>query len=243
MAQFITTKHNKFENKTTTEGVPCLLSQSKKGKTRWYFKLRHISTPDIDDLVIDVHYLSPDWFFLRNGDMIINIDGVKNITFEPHESYSDVGREQGAFEQDSTVICEENCFYNLTKEELKEICEASHVDIQVTGESEQKQMDGTIFHLYARAYYNSVFDNSLYKGSLSLFQKEYSKWKRIEWWQKKWAWVFVPLDVFLAMILAALIGNGLLAFDVGVGYWEIFFLILGGLILGSYAYVKSLGKK
>ena len=133
MAQFITKKNNKFENKTTTEGMPCLME--KRGHTRWYFDLRQISTPEGDDLVVDIQYFSPDWFFLKNGNLIFNLDGKKNIVIDAHESYSDVGREQGGFEKESTVVTEENCFYELTKEELKEICDANNLDIQIAGDS------------------------------------------------------------------------------------------------------------
>ena len=245
MAQFITKKNNKFENKTTTEGMPCLME--KQGHTRWYFDLRQISTPKGDDLVIDIQHFSPDWFFLKNGNLIINLDGKKNIAIDAHESYSDVGQEQGAFEQDSTVVTEENCFYELTKEQLKEICDASHVDIQVTGDSEKKQMDGTLFRLYARAYYNSFFDNSLYKGALSSFQEKYSKWKRIEWWQKNWAWICVPLAIGLGFLIVHLIdvlfvwpNKDWTKPDVVWEWWGLL-LISGGLIGGTYAYIKTLG--
>lgn len=244
MAQFITKKNNKFENKTTTEGMPCLVE--KQGHTRWYFDLRQISTPEGDDLVIDIHHFSPDWFFLRNGNLIFNLDGKKNIALDAHESYSDVGKEQGAFEQESTVVTEEDCFYELSKEQLKEICDASHVDIQVTGDSKQKEMDGSIFQLYARAFYNSVFDNSLYKGSLSSFQEVYNKWKRIEWWQRNWGWVIVPCALAVSFLLWFLLeiateGIKVDGYTYGLGSYGIWiFLAMTGIfVLIGFLCVKN----
>lgn len=190
MAQFITRTNNKFENKTTTEATPFLMS--KEGKTRWFFNLRHISTPDIDDLVIDVRYLAPDWFFLTNGEMILNIDGIKNITLYPHESFHDVGQEQGAFERDSTTICEEDCYYNITKEEFAEICESKQLDIQVSGRSKKKTLNGNLFRLYCQAFYNYFYDGSKYKDALS----EYTRFKNL--WKKR---LVTMWSIILALVI------------------------------------------
>lgn len=166
MAQFIKKSFNKFEEKTTMEGMPCLMER--RGNSKWYFSLRRITTPEFDDVVIDIHHYSPNWFFLRNGKLILNIDDTKNIVLNPHESYTDV---QESFDNQPTVVTEESCFYELSLDELKQVCDAKHLDIQVTGDSEEKQMDGELFRLYARAYYNLVFDKASYYDALSSFQK------------------------------------------------------------------------
>ena len=198
MAQFITKTNNKFENKTTTEGMPCQLER--KGKIRWIFDLRQISTPDMDSLVVDIHHFSPDWFFLRNGKLYFNIDGKKNIILDANESYTDVGREQGSFDREATVVTEEDCYYKLTKDELKEICDAQHLEIQVTGDAIKKQMDGELFRLYARAFYNYVFDSSEYKGAIQLFLNKYKSVKREEWTDRDWK-LFGIISVIVVVIL------------------------------------------
>ncbi len=169
MAQFIRTLHNKFENKTTTEGMPCRMWE-KRGDSSWWFVLRQVSTPDFDTLVVDISLMDQDWFYLRNGDLTFNLDGKKNIILDAHESYSKV----------HNAIIEENCFYEITEKQLKEICDASEVDIQVTGDSRKKQIDGELFRLYARAYYKAVYDNTLFGDALSTFLKAHNKKKIVK---------------------------------------------------------------
>jgi len=200
MAQFIKKTFNKFEGKTTIEGMPCLMD--KKWKIKWYFNLRRITTSEFDDIVIDIHHFSPDWFFLRNGNLILNIDNAKNIHLDPHESYSDVGSQQGGLDSAATVMTEESCFYDIDKEELKEICDAKHLDIQVTGDSEQKQMDGELFRLYSQAFYNAVIDNSCYRGSLEAYRRCEKKLD----WVRNWVWLkFAIGSVLLAFLIIPLL--------------------------------------
>ena len=120
---------------------------------------------------------------------------------EPHESYSDVGFKQGGFERDATAVTEENCFYDISKEELKEICDATNVDIQITGDSKQKQMRGRLFLLYARAFYNSVVDNTVYRGALSSFQEEYRKCEKFLLNNKYWGWTVIPRALVAAFLV------------------------------------------
>lgn len=200
MAQFISKQYNKFEEKTTTEGIPCLMDRD--GKVKWYFSLRRIKTSEFDDVVVDIHHYSPEWFFLRDGYLFFNLDGKKNIRLDPHESYSDVGTQQGSLENQATVITEESCYYELTKEELREICETNHLDIQVTGEALEKQMDGELFRFYSQAFYNAVIDNSRYRGSLDAYRKLV---KKIEW-TRNWIWLrFAIGSVLLAFLIMPLI--------------------------------------
>lgn len=248
MAQFIKKTYNKFEEKTTTEGMPCLMEQ--RGKVQWFFNLRRITTPDFDDVVVDIHHYSPDWFFLRNGKLFFNIDNAKNIILSPHESYTDVGSQQGGFENQPTVVTEENCYYELSLEELKEICEAKHLDIQVTGDSEEKQMDGEMFRLYACAFYNMVFDNAVYHNAMSSFKEKYKKWEKIRWWKKNWGLVFIPISIGVALLIVYLINELIWAATGPIletnwftsGDWSFmgWLLISACLVLGSHLFIKRL---
>lgn len=248
MAQFIKKTYNKFEGKTTMEGMPCLMEQ--RGKIQWFFSLRRIMTPEFDDVVIDIHHYSPDWFFLRDGKLIFNIDDSKNIVLNPHESYTDVGSQQGGFENQPTVVTEESCFYELSIEELKQICDAKHLDIQVTGDSEEKQMDGEMFRLYACSFYNMVYDNSIYKDAMSSFKEMYQKWETIVWWKKNWGWVCVPVSIGIGFLIVYLINELIWAMRVSgtgtnwfsSGDWTPFgwLFFTAGLVICSRIYIKRL---
>ena len=125
--RFIKQDFDKFNNKSTSELVwPTKFS--KKYISIWWnagdstvkdykgmeidLTLRHVKTPDIETCLIDYMYLGGDWMFLRNGNMIINLDGTENIKLEAKESNTDVGV---GFRN---AVCEIG-FYSISKEELK----------------------------------------------------------------------------------------------------------------------------
>ncbi|MBK8342211.1 MAG: hypothetical protein IPL12_02135 [Bacteroidetes bacterium] len=88
--------------------------------------LRHVKTPDLDLSLIDYTYIGADWFFLRNGNMIINIDGKENITIQATESNTEVG----VGYRNSVA---EIGYYTITKEELKKVCDAKSIEVRIAG--------------------------------------------------------------------------------------------------------------
>ena len=158
--KFIEVEYDKFTNKRNTSMCPMTL-------TEWYggyfnIDLRHVSTPKSEGLLIDLYYRGDDWFFLRNGGIIININNVENISLEPHESYSHV-KDSYNYEEDSK--CEEEDYYEIDKEILKKICDAKSIDIQIRGESVE-EVNANKFIKYAQVFYNGFYDDEAYKEVL-----------------------------------------------------------------------------
>jgi hypothetical protein len=118
--------------------------------------LRHVKTPEIDSIVIDYDYKANDWMFLRNGTMIVNLDGVNNVELKPHESDTDV-RDGGR--------CNEVGFYNISKEDLKKICDANSIAVRVSGGSsylEVKDKGLLKFQFMCRSFYSDLYDDHSY---------------------------------------------------------------------------------
>ena len=111
---------------------------------------------------MDIRFRGEDWSFLRNGKLIININGVENIALEPHESYADLVNK--AFTRDETV-CEESDWYEIDQDILKKICDANSVDFQIRGERIE-EFSGNKFIKYAQVFYNGFYDDEAYKEVL-----------------------------------------------------------------------------
>lgn len=58
--------------------------------------------------------------------------------------------------------------YRFTKQQLKNICEATSVDLRVSGRRYQLEVSGIIFQRECRQFYNGVFDKSTYLDSLNV---------------------------------------------------------------------------
>ncbi len=187
--RFIKQDFDKFKDKTTTDLVwPGAFS--KQYVSFWfnsgtsdipYYKgfeisltLRHVKTPDLDLSLIDYTYIGADWFFLRNGNMIINIDGRENIQLEATESNTEVG----VGHRNSVA---EIGYYTITKEELKKVCDAKSIEVRIAGgssyhsltnEPNQKNVEKGIlpadkFLFMCRAFYSGLYDDSSYSEWLN----------------------------------------------------------------------------
>ncbi|HAQ71564.1 MAG TPA: hypothetical protein DCR48_11375 [Flavobacteriales bacterium] len=185
--RFIKQDFDKFNNKSTSELVwPTKFS--KKYISIWWnagdstvkdykgmeidLTLRHVKTPDIETCLIDYMYLGGDWMFLRNGNMIINLDGTENIKLEAKESNTDVGV---GFRN---AVCEIG-FYSISKEELKKVCDAKEVEVRVGGansyhsiansdqkNSEKSILPGDKFLFMCRTFYAGLYDDSSYSSQI-----------------------------------------------------------------------------
>ena len=184
--KFVKVDYDKFNSKTVTRTDPELSLGD-----AFYLIFRHISMPEGDNLVIDVETSHSDWFFLRNGNVILNINNVENITLTPHENYSKVTNTFGY------TSCKESCWYAISQEQLKKICDADSVDIKITGDksfyvfegdksqiliiytyktkdsfehSRSKKVNFSIMQ-YAQLMYNACFDNEAYLNSLNEMER------------------------------------------------------------------------
>jgi hypothetical protein len=157
--RFIIQSFDKFKNRTDTRwNDPKLSKVFGEDLYPAYLSLdiRHVKTPEIDSIVIDYVYVSDKWMFLRNGTIIVNLDGVENIELTPYESHTDV-RNGG--------ICNEIGFYDISKENLKKICDANSIAIRVSGRSsnlEIKDKSLLKFRFMCRCFYAYLYDDHSY---------------------------------------------------------------------------------
>ena len=152
--EYMSVIYDKFENKTTTK-----MKYSFSLGPSFKLKLRHVSMPAGDILVLDINYDGDDWFFLRQGEVIININNVENIVLKPNESYTDT------YTSYHDVHCVESDYYELTQEQLKRICDANTIDIKISGAQEAKIFQAALLRLHAQRFYNAVYDSNAYPES------------------------------------------------------------------------------
>lgn len=171
--KFISKSFDKFKNRTDTNWIDPLASKVFGGKwgtwiwemdsgygedrysSQLSLKLRHVKTPDLDSILIDYTYYSKEWMFLRDGNLIINIDGVDNVELDPHESDTKVGEFGG-----SRIT--EKGFYNITKEQLKQICDAKEISVRISGNSYFELEDKGLlkFHFMCRSFYADLYEDT-----------------------------------------------------------------------------------
>ena len=123
-------------------------------------RLRHVSMPNLDSLVLDLNYVGDSWFFLRYGDLTININDVENIVLEAHESYTDT------YSTYDSCRCVESDWYELNQELLKKICDAKSIDFKIAGSTTYDIANGNRFIKYAQKFYNGFYDEEAYKEVL-----------------------------------------------------------------------------
>lgn len=167
--RFIEQSFDKFKNRTDTKWKS--FSSSALGDYAFYsfqygsnpyknmmlfLDLRHVKSPELDSLVIDYHFHSNDWMFLRDGNMTINLDNVENIILQPHESSTNV--EVGG-------KINEKGFWSLNKDELKKICDAKSISVRITGGSSYFELEGKgllRFQFMCRSFYKDLYDDNSY---------------------------------------------------------------------------------
>ena len=161
MAEFVSIEEDKFEKKTTYQTSKGLnLSETCEtiiigGDFKLY--LRRINVmPDNDTLVFDVHSECDNWFFLRQGKMIILVDG-ETIELEPHESYAHTAN-------DGVIKCVESDFYCLSKELLEKICRSSSFAMRIYGKNSSIEIaNNNAVVVFCKLFYNAVYDGSMYQ--------------------------------------------------------------------------------
>ena len=156
MGTFLKVDGDKFSDKVTTTTDKLNLSKLK-------IKLRHISFADGNDsLVFDVYRDYTDsWIYIRSGELILNINDSINIRLKAYENYTN----SSTFKNNQGEIVtsySESAFYNITKEQLAEICEAKTLDIKVRGSDGSIIESGGVFLIYCKKFYNLFYDNTKY---------------------------------------------------------------------------------
>ena len=184
--KYVTEKKDSFKNITTIESYELNYQLSPRKLTlteNAVFNFRHVSTPTIEGLLIDVHFRSSElnktgiksgslsrglasyageWAFLRNGELIIQIDGKENIPLTPHESDSDVTTNSLT----NASACEELVWYEIDQEILSKICNAKSVMMQLSGSKGSWTLDGHDFIFLAKTFWNGFYDSSMYTDEI-----------------------------------------------------------------------------
>lgn len=188
--KFLKTNFDKFKNITTTEtSYPYIVEDREKSSTT--IGIYHVSAPSGSLLMLKVIHVKPySWFHLNHGKMIFNINNVENIILEPKQvgaeclynyksmiasyvQHIDACDDDG--EQRRYYIEEDN--YIITQEELKKICDATSVDIQISGEAQRIEVNANNFIAYCRLFYNAFYDNEAYVDTVEKENKRIAKAK------------------------------------------------------------------
>jgi hypothetical protein len=162
-------EYDKFAQKTVTQTLKGFVvgdGTIKFGDVEGFCKidagLRHIKSPDVDLLVLDLYLDSKEWLFLRNGRLSLVIDS-DNVSLECFESYNDTN---SLIYQGVTEVV----FYKLSKDLLKKICDSSDLAIRISGDKTYvtvKDKDTANFKIMCQQFYNNFYDQSVYTESLS----------------------------------------------------------------------------
>ena len=184
--KYVTVTNDSFKKITTTESykLEYKLNPRKITLTETAaFLLRHISTPSVEGLLIVVNFKSEElnklglksgslketlasypgeWAFLRDGELIIQIDGEENIPLTPHELDSDVTR-NGLTDASA---CEEYIYYEIDKTILEKICTAHSVMMQLSGSRASWTIDGHDFIFMAKTFWNGFYDGKKYSEEI-----------------------------------------------------------------------------
>lgn len=112
------------------KGTVYYLSE-KVGDSRFFNSLeldiRSVKHPDGESLLFDYYYRGEDWLHFKN--MMINIDGVENITLEGVQTSSDTEDFYG------DINCLEQGYLVISKEIIEKINDAKELEIRVNGAS------------------------------------------------------------------------------------------------------------
>ena len=218
MNNLVTREHDKFSQKTTTTSISLQVDQE---ITSFIIQLRHVSAPKIDSMVIDIQYLATDWMFIRNGKLILNINGTKNLTLDPHE--------QGTDATGHGVM--ESAFYNITPEQLLMLCNAKSIEYKLSGSNTYVTGEfNENMQLICKAMYNAIYDHSKFKKEIAVAEEQQ------ESISQRWAastpclfigWGFGVFALIKSVI--ALDGPG------GAGTW--FILAVASATIGTIAFI------
>ena len=180
--KFVTVEYDKFVSRTTTKLSYNYFWKEPYGARGAGFRegynacLRRISMPGSDSLLLDIDCCQRDWFFLRNGQLIININNVENIVLEPHESYSETRHSQTLSVNGSlvsTVSCFESCYYEINSEILLKMCNAHSLDMRLTGgNGNVETLNATGFIIHAQIFYNGCFDENAYVSTVEMYEQQ-----------------------------------------------------------------------
>lgn len=190
MNKFLKQEYDKFKDKTTIKLVNPIAARPSKHATIYCSEddttvdFRHISTPEFKSLVIDLKTITSRDTNLCAGKLWLIIDDNQRYTLEANENYTDSFGES---------LQDVSCFYEVSTELLKSICDAKSIEIRLTAQSDAEYADFSIpkFQWAACVMYNEIVDNTAYNdviqqgSSINPFEKSENAEPDIEGLKKK----------------------------------------------------------
>ena len=154
-----------------------------KGGGTFFLRMRCVIVNDKSSFVLDYAYFAADWLFLKNGNIIVNIESDNNkksvnLKLFPSSSNSEVKNEGGISEWGH---------YEITKDEIKQIADGSKIELRISADNiyfdvankisseinkNGDRGDGQSFKLMMMSFYNNMIDKNAYSDDLSPFIEE-----------------------------------------------------------------------
>lgn len=222
---YVTVSKDTFKNVTTKESFKLNYKLSPRKITLTEnadFSFRQVITPNVEALLIDVHFMSSElnklaiksgslagalasypgeWAFLRNGELILQINGYENIQLVAHSSDSDVTTNGLT----NASACEELVWYEIDKDILEKICKADSVKMQLSGSKGVWELEGNDFIFMAKTFWNGVYDSGMYADEIQ--QSESVNKKREEIKRKGCMMEIVIVIIFYILFYALDMSN------------------------------------
>ena len=150
-------------------GLPCNVSTGAKICFRLRSSFIKKSTPVF---LLDFFLTDSDWFWLKNGSVVFNLNGKENLKLTTDESST----------SNTDKECHESGVLVITPEYLKKIADAKTVEIKVTGSGTyflftQEEVAEVVKMI--KCFYNSIIDKQSYTDFVEPLVDEY-KLKVIE---------------------------------------------------------------
>lgn len=133
--------------------------------TIYQASFRHVSHPSGDHILLDVDYTGENMVMLKDGYMVLHLNGVTNIRLTP------------VLNDLSFINALESVYYELSEAEFKAICDASTVEFKIMGSHGGKVGECIDLKYAAQAVYGAVYDANKYSEELTEASAEPSaKW-------------------------------------------------------------------
>lgn len=162
-SKFINVSYDKFENRKNSS-MPYM--RIYEGWITVNVSLMHISHPQSEELYLRIICLRrEDWVYLKEGNLILNINDVENIVLKPYHVQ---------MEPKHNIDYAENALYIIDQDLLRKICNAETLDMKISGREISDSFSATNFIKYAQFFYNGFYDENAYKEVLG---EEILLWK------------------------------------------------------------------
>lgn len=164
MEKAISVRFDKFHNKKETQTQNVILWAKSPlydlglswSRNDIKGSFRYLEYPTKNSILLDLDYFGSDWLFLEQGDLVFNLDDARNIQLKPAETDSSVGSNEHA------VTCHERLYYELSIDELKDICAAQKIEFQITGKTTFVRGKNKRIQQIARNLYATISNDCTY---------------------------------------------------------------------------------